>query len=273
MHFATTALTTALLATSALAAPRSSLAQRMAARGRRTSLPQFIDEPSRTDAITAENASYVQYSGNWAGAVITAPPAGTTFTAVSAQFVVPTPKEPSGGSSRTQYAATAWVGIDGDTYQDAILQTGVDFYVEGSSISYDAWYEWYPDYAYDFSGISISAGNTIAVSVVSSSASAGTAKIENLSTGQTVSKALTAPSSSSHLGGQNAEWIVEDFEEGGGQVPFANFGTVTFTDASWTDSAGATGGPGSATIIDIEQGRTVLTSVSVSGSSVAVTYE
>lgn len=46
-----------------------------------------------------------------------------------------------------QYAASAWVGIDGDTAQNSILQTGVDFYVEGSSVSYDAWYEWYPDYA------------------------------------------------------------------------------------------------------------------------------
>ena len=27
---------------------------------------------------------------------------------------------------------------------------------------------------------------------------------------------------------KNAEWIIEDFEEGGGQVQFADFGTVTF---------------------------------------------
>lgn len=46
-----------------------------------------------------------------------------------------------------QYAASAWVGIDGDTASNSILQTGVDFYVEGSSIGFDAWYEWYPDYA------------------------------------------------------------------------------------------------------------------------------
>lgn len=46
-----------------------------------------------------------------------------------------------------QYAASAWVGIDGDTASNSILQTGVDFYVEGSSVGYDAWYEWYPDYA------------------------------------------------------------------------------------------------------------------------------
>ncbi|KAF4500527.1 glycosyl hydrolase family 43 [Fusarium agapanthi] len=39
-------------------------------------------------------------------------------------------------------AASAWVGIDGDTCQTAILQTGISFYADGS---FDAWYEWIPD--------------------------------------------------------------------------------------------------------------------------------
>jgi hypothetical protein len=34
----------------------------------------------------------------------------------------------------------------------AILQTGIDFCIQGGEVSYDAWYEWYPDYAHDFSG-------------------------------------------------------------------------------------------------------------------------
>jgi hypothetical protein len=265
------ALLSALYATAALAAPRgSTLAQRMASR-RKTLPPQFI-EPTKTDAIVSENNTQVSYSSNWAGAVIEAPPAGATFNAVSAQFVVPTPKVPSGGSSRTQYAASAWVGIDGDTYGNAILQTGVDFYVEGGSVSFDCWYEWYPDYAYTFTGISIKAGDTIALSVSSTSASAGTTTIKNLSSGQSVSKKLTAPSSNSHLGGQNAEWIVEDFEEGSGMVPFANFGTVTFTNAKYGASDGSTGGAGAATILDIKQGSSVLTSASASGNTVKVAY-
>ena len=50
-------------------------------------------------------------------------------------FVVPTPQVPSGGSGA--YYASAWVGIDGDTCGNAILQTGLDFNVDGSSVSYD----------------------------------------------------------------------------------------------------------------------------------------
>ena len=56
--------------------------------------------------------------------------------------------------------------------------------------------------------------------------------------GKKVSKTLSAPSSSASLGGQNAEWIVEDFESNGSLVPLSNFGTVVFTNAA----AGTTSG-------------------------------
>lgn len=131
-----------------------------------------------------------------------------------------------------------------------------------------AWYEWYPDYAYDFSGIPISAGNTITVTVTASSTKAGSATITNVSTGKTVTKALT---STAALCEKDAEWIVEDFEENGSLVPLANFGTVTFTNAKATTGSG-TVGPSGAVIIDMEQGSTVYTSVSTGTNTVTVTY-
>ena len=118
----------------------------------------------------------------------------------------------------------------------------------------------------------MSVGDTISVSIVSTSASAGKVTLENLSTGHTASESLTAPSSSSHLGGQNAEWIVEDFEEGSSEVALANFGTVTFTDCVAKTSGGESLGPSSGTIIEIEQNGEVLTDVSDGGSTVTVTY-
>ena len=137
-----------------------------------------------------------------------------------------------------------------------------------SRASPTAWYEWYPDYAHDFSGISFSAGDVVTVTVTATSTTAGTAVIENTTTGQKVTQDLT---SSSALCEQNAEWIVEDFEENGGLVPFANFGTVTFSSASATTTSGAVG-PGSATVIEIQQNNQVLTDVSVDDSSVTVKY-
>ncbi|EKG15813.1 Peptidase G1 eqolisin [Macrophomina phaseolina MS6] len=131
-------------------------------------------------------------------------------------------------------------------------------------------YEWYPDYAYDFSGITISAGDVIAMSVTSSSSTKGVAVIENITTGKTVTKTIT---SSSALGGQNAEWIVEDFESNGSLVNFADFGTVLFTNAVAKTSSGTTVGPSGATSIDIKQSNKVLTSVSYPGTDeVEVTY-
>lgn len=131
-----------------------------------------------------------------------------------------------------------------------------------------AWFEWFPDFAHDFTGISLSPGNSITVSVTATSLTGGTATIVNHSTGQTVSHTFSGQPS---LCQENAEWIVEDFEEGSSLVPLANWGTVTFTGASAGTSSG-TMSPSGATIINMEQNGRVLTSASASGSSVTVAY-
>lgn len=113
------------------------------------------------------------------------------------------------------------------------------------------------------------------ISVTSTNSSAGEAVIENLTTKQRVSKFLTAPLSQwpkSVLGGQNAEWIVEDFEQNGAQVQLVNFGNVVFTDAVATTSKGVTMGPSGSTILDMRQGGIVLTTSSSEGSTVTVNH-
>jgi hypothetical protein len=98
---------------------------------------------------------------------------------------------------------------------------------------------------------------------------AGTVTIKNNSKGWTVSKSLTSTAS---LCEYNAEWIVEDFLSGNSQVPFANFGTVTFTGATATTTSGTSVSAAGSTLIDIEQNNKVLTSSSVSGSTVTIKY-
>lgn len=208
---------------------------------------------------TISNSSNVEYSTNWAGAVLSE--SAGTWKSVTGTFTVPTP---SGSGS-----ASAWVGIDGDTCGTAILQTGLDFTISGGSVSYDAWYEWYPDYAYDFSGITFSPGDTVKLTVTATTTKAGSAVIENITKGKTVTKSLT---STAALCEQDAEWIVEDYEEGSSLVAFADFGTVTFTGATATENSGTVVTPAAASILDIEQSSKILTSVSVSGSSVTVKY-
>jgi len=259
MKFVTLA-STLLLAGTAIAAPgtaRRAERHRQRAAGIRKGNPMRLSEGP---AAQSANISEVSYSSNWAGAVLI----GSGYTSVTGTFTVPTPSTAGSGS--------AWVGIDGDTCSTAILQTGIDWTKSGSSITYDAWYEWYPDYAYDFSGISLAAGNTIKVTVTASSKTSGTATIQNVSTGKTVTHTFSGQTSGS-LCETNAEWIVEDFEENGGQVQFADFGTVTFTGASATKSGSSVGVSG-ATIIDMEQGSQVLVTCNTSGSSgVTCTYD
>ncbi|KAI0121096.1 acid proteinase [Xylariales sp. AK1849] len=221
------------------------------------------DGDVETDVVSVNNGtSHVSYSTNWAGAVLI----GTGYTSVTGSFVVPTPKPPTGGTASKKYSASAWVGIDGDTCTTSILQTGIDFYTQDGEVSFDAWYEWYPDYAYDFTNFAIAAGDTITMTVTATSKKTGTAVLKNTTTGKSVTHTFTAQTKA--LCQTNAEWIVEDFEEGSSLVPFCDFGTVNFKGATVNGDTGVTG----ATIIDLRQSGKVLTSCSASGESVSCSY-
>ncbi|KAG6370714.1 peptidase A4 family-domain-containing protein [Boletus reticuloceps] len=239
-----------LLASTVLAIP-SKLGARLARR-RANRQSQIINRLEQVDSAISDE----QYSNNWAGAVWAE--GDNTFTFVTGTFVVPTPSGNNGDS------AAAWVGIDGDTCTSAILQTGVDFTVSANGPTYAAWYEFFPAPSADFSGITIAPGDTIKLTVTTSSLHSGTATIDNLTRNEQVSQDL---SSTAPLCGQNAEWIVEDYDVNSGLVPFANFGTVTFTDAN----AGVYT-PSGAGIIDIKQNGQVLTSTSIAGSSVTIKH-
>lgn len=67
------------------------------------------------DGIT--NNSNVEYSSNWAGAVLI----GTGYKSVTGTFVVPTPSEPSGGSSRTEVSGAWFLGPGPDCFQLKLL--------------------------------------------------------------------------------------------------------------------------------------------------------
>jgi hypothetical protein len=94
--------------------------------------------------------------------------------------------------------------------------------------------------------------------------------LENETTGQSVT---TTISSTYALGGQNAEWIVEDYEENGGQVALADWGTVTFTNTVATGSGGTSEGAEDSDVIELESSSgTILSSVTVSDTEVIVSY-
>ncbi|KAG6804853.1 hypothetical protein H0H92_001992, partial [Tricholoma furcatifolium] len=83
---------------------------------------------TRVDQEAASHASQIEYSSNWAGAVWDSYPSGT-FKSVTGTFTAP---DPSGSPG----AAAIWVGIDGDTCESAILQTGIDAIISNGAVSY-----------------------------------------------------------------------------------------------------------------------------------------
>ncbi|KAL2823459.1 peptidase A4 family-domain-containing protein [Aspergillus cavernicola] len=220
------------------------------------------DDSGTQSGFRTANTAAIAYSNNWAGAAREKPLQGGPYTAVSATFTVPQPTAVPGG--KAMQAGSAWVGIDGDTYSGAILQTGVDFYVENGKITNDAWFEWFPDYAYDFN-IGINTGDVIVAMVKSFSPSEGVAIVENRSTGEKATQTVKAPKAGATLVGQNAEWIVEDFQSGDSIVALAEFGGVTFTGCEAQAKNGEAVGLDGATIIELKQGNRVLTEVVVEG--------
>ncbi|PTB62293.1 concanavalin A-like lectin/glucanase [Trichoderma citrinoviride] len=219
------------------------------------------------------HAGRVNYSTVWSGAVIHSPPENELFNSVSASFVIPKPSIPTGSPNEDFYTVAVWVGIDGDTSQNAILQTGVDLTIANGQVYYEPWYEWWPDHSSTFpEHLSISPGDVVKATVSATSSTSGFAILENVSTGQLVSKYLT---SAHALGQQNAEWIVENYIMGpassGHLTPLANWSSIVFTDTrastqkSWLDASNAT-------VVNMSQHRRLITEVTIDGSSVIDTY-
>jgi len=215
--------------------------------------------------ITTED-NFFSTSTNWGGAAIS--PGGVTE--VTGTFTIPKPTVPSGGSTRTEFCGAAWVGIDGDTCQTSLIQTGVFWCVENGAFSYEAWYEYIPAASIAYTGISVTSGNVIKVTVTKTSTTGGVTTLENVSTGETATHTFSGQTAK--LCGDDAEWIVEDFTSGNSLVPFANFGTVTFTAAS-AIVGGATVSPaGADNIVLVSSSDSALTSTTISGNTVTVKY-
>lgn len=99
---------------------------------------------------------------------------------------------------------------------------------------------------------------------------AGYAFFSNENTGQIVDAYPDGPNGAT-LCEKDAEWIVQDWSLNASQlVPFANFGSVTFTG---TTAAGLVGlNSSGAKIYNIRQGNTVMTSTRIQDDSVLVSF-
>jgi hypothetical protein len=186
---------------------------------------------------SADGGSVAQAaSENWAGYVVKSS-TGSSFSTVSGSWIQPTVT--SSSSSTSGYSAF-WVGLGGSSGESGSLeQTGTaGEWVNGQAVYY-AWYELLPAAQVKLD-LAIHAGDHMSASVTVQGSSV-TIHLVDETTGGSVTKTL----SMSNPDMSSAEWIAEapaaQSESGDYQtLPLANFGTVTFTDASAT-AGGHTG--------------------------------
>lgn len=85
---------------------------------------------------TEETPPTASYNQNWAGAVLT----GAGYRSITGTIKVPELQLPVDANSSVLHAVSAWVGIDGEyACPNAILQVGVDMYLNNSIPAYWAW--------------------------------------------------------------------------------------------------------------------------------------
>lgn len=174
-------------------------------------------------------------SSNWSGYNIGVDypgiPTGTTFTAISGRWVVPTARQHKAGQAEH---SASWVGIGGGCVDDActvtdntLIQAGTEQDVaKNGKATYSAWWEIIPEPQTTVS-LPVTAGNTVQVTVKETSSGNWSIVIDNLSTGLKFS--TTTPYSSSM---DTAEWIEETplvvGTGGAGLAHMPNLGVVHF---------------------------------------------
>lgn len=119
-----------------------------------------------------------------------------------------------------------------------------------------AWYEFYPDYAYNLGGVNFSPGNVVQLTATAIDSHNGTVTLTNITTGKSISKTLT---SATPLCQFNAGWALE----------ITSSTTFVFSNASATTVSGSTIGPVGATVINTDPSHVT---VSTGPSAVTVKY-
>ncbi|KAL6895753.1 concanavalin A-like lectin/glucanase [Trichoderma longibrachiatum] len=160
---------------------------------------------------------------------------GSGFTSVTGTFTIP-----KGGKS---FGPSIWVGIDESTEcpGGGLLQTGVRLTGNGTAFG---WFEWVPLSAPVFEDFKVSEGDDVRMTVHAYGPLNGSAVLDILSTGQTVSHMFTSADAppDAPLCQRSVEWIVEDYNNSGGNdtgiVASPDYGTITIRNASAQGSAG-----------------------------------
>ncbi len=163
---------------------------------------------------------------NWSGYAIEYPslanPQSGVVTDVKGTWVVPAVS--SSGSTNTY--SSAWVGIDGYS-SNTVEQIGTEQDWYNGAPRYYAWYEMYPKLSFVINK-PVQPGDTINAEVQYVKG-----KFQLTMTDVTQNWTFTTSQKSGQAIRSSAEWIMEA-PWSGGVLPLADFGTITFSNASAT---------------------------------------
>lgn len=161
-------------------------------------------------------------SSNWAGWDNT----GGTYTSVSASWVQPTIT----CSKRETSYASFWIGLDGDG-SNSVEQTGSEGDCNRGTPVYYSWYEFYPAYPVNYSN-TVRPGDHFN-STVTYNGGTYTLVLSDTTQGWSHTTTGSAPSGLN----ASAEVIAEAPSSNRGVLPLANFGTMSFTNATVNGAA------------------------------------
>lgn len=269
-------LCTSVLSTTIFAAPRIDSSGLTAYF---ENVPRIVQAHKRElDILPSRTIQQRAFSPNRAGAVLLKAPEGESFTSVTGTFTIPIPARGQGGTTSTKYSAGIWVGIAADKNQDIVLQAGVTAAITGSTTSFTAWYDWYPGSTTSFTATEFSAkaGDSVTITVSTTSPSEGTVVINNVTAGKKVTQAVKAPASvdPSQLTAQSAAWMVEGYQLAGELVPLARFGRIQFSNCAAGTSAGKSLGTTGAGLYEVQtiSGQVYTKTTLPSSNSILITY-
>ncbi|CAD0028641.1 unnamed protein product [Aureobasidium pullulans] len=172
--------------------------------------------------MSASSSAFV--SNNWAGG---AHSDNGRITKASADLVVPECKVGTPAYKTVDYSLSGWVGIDGLTCNNVVLQAGFSCYATEmengtTTATYSAWTEWFPSPQQQLPDFAIHAGDTINIQIVADSKISGYTLLHNRRTGQKTHTPYTNQTTPLCL--DNAEWVIEShlsFTQFGGQKHLA----------------------------------------------------
>lgn len=209
-------------------------------------LVQFAGSVTLYAQWAVASAPAVNKSSNWSGYVV--PSSSALITDAQGDWTVPTLNCVDTPSGQT----AIWVGIGGvGGSSGSLLQTGINSSCVDGVQQDTGWWELYPstpNYAQNFMSFPVSPGDEIQASVYQTTSGVWATEVSDVNTGlsgymvtggswgvgQTSSGTFSTQGLAagiSYAGGYTAEWIVEDATNSSTQAyyPFANFGSVTFT--------------------------------------------